>query len=62
MRDELLKMMREIDAAAARMNAGLAAVALVLSLAVGLGLTLQYGQSTLPAMLDDPAATSLAAP
>ncbi len=39
MRQELLKLMRDLDAAAARLNAGLAAVAIALSIVVGAGLT-----------------------
>lgn len=44
MPQELLRRMREIDAVAARINPGVSAVAIVLSLALVAGLTVRLGQ------------------
>ncbi|MGO8918086.1 MAG: hypothetical protein ACLQJR_19470 [Stellaceae bacterium] len=56
MRKELIRMMKELDAAAARLNAGLTAVALVLSLLVGLALTVKLSEAAAPAVPDAAAA------
>lgn len=44
MRQELRRLMKEVDAAAARLNAGLGAVAVALSLTLALTLTVKLAQ------------------
>lgn len=61
MREEIIKVMKDLDAAAARLNAGLTAVAVVLSLAVSFALTVKLGEMTAPDMAENPVAM-IAAP
>lgn len=51
MYQELRKLMKEVDAAAARMNAGLSAVAMVLGVAVGASLTFKLADIATQALL-----------
>ncbi len=59
MRQELLKLMRDLDAAAARLNAGLGAVAIVLAVAVSAGLTVRLAEVSAQAGFDRSAALLL---
>jgi len=58
MRQELLKLMKDIDAAAARMNAGLGAVATVLTLVLGATVTVKLAVAS-QALLDSHASMLL---
>jgi hypothetical protein len=51
MYQELRKLMKEIDGAAARMNAGLSAVAMVLGVVVGASLTFKLADLATQALL-----------
>ncbi len=55
MREDIRKLLRDLDAVAARMNAGLGAVALVLTVAVGATLTVKITLLSSQLLLDSPA-------
>ncbi len=59
MREDLKRLFKELDALAARMNAGLGAVALVLTVAVGATLTVKITLLSTPLLTDSPASLLL---
>jgi hypothetical protein len=54
MSQEMRKLMRKADAAAARMNAGLSAVAMVLGVVVGAALTFRLADIATQALVNGP--------